>query len=212
MDMMQSAGELQKQLREQGYAVDPGASEEEIQRTRAALKSAEFRKLREEGMEKARQTFTSAIFDITDLTALPKPLLPLLSVKPEGSILTSLTGPNHDDLSPLSTSILHYKPFLEVNGRFYAFYHSGFEDRTTGIIEDDLFQKRPDDIPVMAKKRSDRLEIDSAELLRIVIKADFVFQNLFYPNPDAVGGLTELDVLLGVDDILFLDPFSVSSL
>src|SRR3989338_7736402 len=56
----------------------------------------------------------------------------------------------------------------------------------------------------MAKKRSDRLESDSNDLLSSIIRPDFAYQNVYYPNPDEAGDLTELDLLLGVDNILFL--------
>lgn len=191
-------------LREKGYAVNPGTSAEEIKRTQEAFALEEFRDLYADLQEKMRLTLTPAIFDITNLTSLPKSILSLLSVTPGESILTTLTGPNHDDLSPLSTSVLHYKPFLEVNGRFYTFYHSGFEDRIAEIVESDLFQKRPNKIPEMAKRRSERNESESRDLLTSIIKPDSVFQNIYYPNPDKAGDLTELDILLGVDDILFL--------
>lgn len=193
-----------KKLREKGYVVDPEASQEEIERTRAAFDSDEFKALYNEMQEKVRLTYTSAIFEITELTSLPKSFLSMLSVKPGESILTKLTGPNHDDLSPLSTSVLHYKPFLEVNGKFYTFYHSGFEDRIAEIIEADLFQKRPEKIQEMTKRRSTRIESDSKDLFTSIIHPDFTFQNVYYPNPDQVGNLTELDVLFGVDDILFI--------
>ena len=203
-DVVHSMTELQEKLRVAGYAVDPGSSAEEVERTRNALELNEFKELNSHIQEAWPRTFTSALFDITEITSLPKSVLSLLAVRPGESILTTLTGPDHDDLSPLSTSVLHYKPFLEANSRFYAFYHSGLEDHIAEIIEDDLFQKRPEQIHVMAKKRSDRLEADSKTLLASLIEPDFVFQNVYYPNPDAVGGLTELDILLGVDDILFL--------
>src|SRR5438067_2386235 len=124
-----------------------------------------------------RLTLTPAIFDITDFTSLPKPILSLLSVKPGESVLTTLTGLNHDDLSPLSPSMLHYKPFLETGGRFYTFYHSGFSDHLSDIIESTLFQQRPAQVPVMAKRRSDRLELESKNLLESIVKPDFAFQN-----------------------------------
>jgi hypothetical protein len=204
MEMKTAQVSLMARLHEKGYAVDPGAAQDEVERTRAAIASDEFKALHDELQEKIRLTFTSAIFEITDLTALPRPFLSLLAVKPGESILTTLTGPNHDDLSPLSTSVLHYKPFLEVNGRFYTFYHSGFEDRISEIIEVDLFNSRPKKISVMAKRRSDRVESDAKSLLASILRPDFVLQNAYYPNPDEVGNLTELDLLLGADDILFL--------
>ncbi|MDE1925498.1 MAG: hypothetical protein KGH79_05010, partial [Patescibacteria group bacterium] len=195
---------LTAKLREKGYTVDPEASPGEVERTRQALASEEFKDLHDQIQEKARLAFTPAIFDITDLTPLPKPILSLLSVKPAESVLATLTGPDHDDLSPLSTSVLHYKPFLEVNGRFYTFYHSGFEDRITEIIEADLFQRRPGQLTDMTKRRSVRIESETKNLLTSIIKPDFAFQNVYYPNPDDAGNLTELDILLGVDDVLFL--------
>lgn len=204
MDVRASTTALMEKLHERGYAIHPGASEEEVERTRAAMGSDEFKGLIEEAQEKARLTFTSAIFDITELTALPKSFLSLLSVRPGESVLTTLTGPNYDDLSPLSTSVLHYKPFLEVDGRFYTFYHSGFEDRIGEIVEADLFNKRPDKVSVMSKRRSDRVESDANDLLTSIIRPDFAFQNVYYPNPDEVGNITELDILIGVDDVLFL--------
>ena len=152
-------------LRAKGYAVDPGATPEEIKRTQAAFETTEFKAMHDEMQEKMRLTFTPAIFEITDLTSLPKPFLSLFSVKPGESILKTITGPDHDDLSPLSTSVLHYKPFLEVGGKFYTFYHSGFDDHMADIIEADLFEKRPVQISELAKKRSDRLESDSNNLL-----------------------------------------------
>ena len=205
-DAMNAEKAFADKLREKGYAVDPGASEKEIERTREAFTLSEFKDQYAQLQEKLRLTFTPAIFEITDLISSPKSFLSLLSVKPGESILTSLTGPgpDYDDLSPLSTSILHYKPFLEVDGKFYTSYHSGFEDRIAEIIEDDLFRKRPDKIADMAKRRSDRIEADSKNLLASLIKPDFAFQNVYYPNPDKAGDLTELDILLGVDDILFL--------
>lgn len=191
-------------LRAKGYAVDPGATPEEIKHTQAAFETEEFKVMHDEMQEKMRLTFTPAIFEITDITSLPKPFLSLLSVKPGESILKTITGLDHDDLSPLSTSVLHYKPFLEVDGKFYTFYHSGFDDHLVDIIEADLFEKRPTQISEMAKKRSDRLESDANDLLSSIIRPDFAYQNVYYPNPDKAGDLTELDLLLGVDDILFL--------
>lgn len=193
-----------EELRAKGYAVDPGATPEEIERTQAAFETEEFKAMHDEMQEKMRLTFTPAIFEITDLTSLPKPFLSLLSVKPGESVPKTTTGHGEDDLSPLSTSVLHHKPFLEVNGRFYTFYHSGFEDRIGDIIEADLFGRCPGQISEMAKKRSDRLESDANNLLSSIIHPDFAYQNVYYPNPDEVKGLTELDLLLGVDDTLFL--------
>lgn len=203
-DVIELQEVLSQKLKQKGFRADPEAPPDEIERTKQALLSEEFSPLHNRIEEKMRLTFTPAILEITDLTSLPKPILSLLSVKPAEAVLTTLTGPDYDDLSPLSTSVLHYKPFLEVNGKFYSFYHSGFEDRIAEIIEADLFHKRPNAITVMAKKRSDLIETDSKDLLVSLIKPDFAFQNAFYPNPDDAGNLTELDILLGVDDVLFL--------
>jgi hypothetical protein len=71
-------------------------------------------------------------------------------------------------------------------------------------IQTDLFEKRPAEVSEMAKRRSDRLESDSKVLLSSIIQPDFAYQNVYYPNPDDAGELTELDLLMGVDDILFL--------
>ena len=203
-DVRETTNVLMEQLLGKGYVIDAGASPEEVERTRAALETEEFKVKNEEAQEKARLTFTPAIFEITDITSLPKPFLSLLSVKPGESVLKTLTGPDHDDLSPLSTSILHYKPFLEVGGKFYTFYHSGFDDHLADIIEADLFEKRPGQVSEMANRRGHRLESDAGDLLKAIIRSDFAYQNVYYPNPDDAGNLTELDHLIGVDDVLFL--------
>jgi hypothetical protein len=142
-------------------------------------------------------------FGITQISSLPFKLLSLLSIRPGESILTSLTGEDYDDLSPLSTSTLHSKPFLEINGRIYSFYHSGFGDQIPSIIENDLLSRRPDQAS-NTKKRSDALEKSSIELLNDILNPDFFFQSLYYPNPDPEGGITELDGLISVDDVLIL--------
>jgi len=204
LSLMTLTKTLYFKLMEQGFSVNPGASPEEEERTRKALVSEEFKNMQEEMQEKGRLALTPAIFEITGLTSLPKSVLSLLSVKPGESILTTLTGPNYEDLSPLSTSALHYKPFLEANGKFYHFFHSGLEDRMAEIIEADLFGKRPGAISDMAKERSNRVELDSKNLLSSIVHPDFAFLNVYYPNPDEGGGLTELDIILGAGDILFL--------
>jgi hypothetical protein len=195
---------LMAKLREKGHTIGPDESEEDHRRAQEALDSDEFRQLHADVQAQLGRTFTAALFDITDLTALPTALLSLLSVTPGETILTHLTGPDHDDLSPLSTSVLHYKPFLHVNGRFYSFYHSGFEDRLAEIVEDEIFRRRPGQLPAMAKKRSDLLEAEAISLLTSVVTHDFALQNVYYPNPDQPGSLAELDGLVGVDDLLFL--------
>ncbi|MHB0978161.1 MAG: YecA family protein [Minisyncoccota bacterium] len=195
---------LMERLVEHGYDIAPDASDSEKTRIQVALTGPDFREGHIAANESARLALTSAIFDITDVTALPKSFLSLLSVTPGESVLTTLTGRDHDDLSPLSPSMLHYKPFLEVDGRYYTFYHSGFEDHIADIVEADLFEKRPGQVSDMAGKRGDRLESDAGDLLKAIIQPDFAYQNVYYPNPDDAGNLTELDHLIGVDDILFL--------
>ncbi len=48
------------------------------------------------------------------------------------------------------------------------------------------------------------MEGESLALLASIVRPDFAHQNVYYPNPDEEGGLTELDILFGVDDLLFL--------
>jgi hypothetical protein len=203
-DMLLAQQALMLKLSEQGYATDANAPPAEVERTSAAIESPKFASLYQDVQQKSALALTPALFEITDLTNLPKPLLSLLSVKPGEAVLTQLTGPQHDDLSPLSTSVLHYKPFLEVNGHFYNFCHTGLEDRIAEIIEADLYQTRPAQVSEMAKKRSDRLEADAKTLMTSILRPDFAFTNVYYPNPDDPRGLTELDLLLGVDDVLVL--------
>ncbi|HMI83281.1 MAG TPA: SEC-C domain-containing protein [Polyangiaceae bacterium] len=193
-----------KRLIEIGHPIDPGAPPDEVMHALVATENEGLNALREAAIAKWVLTFTPALFEITALTSLPKPFLSLLSVRPGESVLKVLTGPDHDDLSPLSTSVLHYKPFLEVDGRFYFFYHSGFEDHIPDILEADLFAKRPGEVSEMAKKRSDQLESDARSLLCAIVHPDFALQNVYYPNPDESGGLTELDLLIGVDDVLLI--------
>jgi hypothetical protein len=195
---------LMERLAKAGYDISQEASADEVVRLQAALASDDFQEQHEQANEAARLTLTPAIFDITDVTSLPKTFLSLLSVRPGESVLTTLTGPNHDDLSPLSPSLLHHKPFMEIDGRFYTFYHSGFEDNIADIIEADLFAKRPGEIGAMTLRRGERLESDAHDLLKVIIRPDFAFENVYYPNPDDPATLTELDLLTGVDDVLFV--------
>jgi hypothetical protein len=195
---------LTNKLIASGFVLGHEATAEQVEQAKKALMSDEFQSLYLEVQEKMRLTFTPAIFDITEISPLPQTLMSLFSVRPGESILTKLTGPNHDDLSPLSTSVLHYKPFLYANARFYTFYHSGFQDRISEIIEADLFAHYKNKIPVMAKRRSDQIEADAANLLKSVTNADFFHLNVFYPDAANSNNLTELDILLGVDDILFV--------
>jgi hypothetical protein len=203
-DAIGASNALTEKLREAGYAVESGATEEEFERTRQALTLPEFADAHRAAEERAQLALTPALFDITTVTSLPKSLLSMLSVTPGEAVLRDPTLTKHDDLSPLSDSILHFKPFLQVGESVYSFYHSGFEDRIVEIIEHDLLSKKPNEATTMAKKHSDHIENVSKELLSRALQPDFAFEQVYYPNPDDPGNLTELDVLLGVDDLLFL--------
>jgi hypothetical protein len=192
------------ELKNCGISIDQAAVLSESERLGEVLNSPALEKLVGELQEQARLTLTPALFDITDLTWLPRPILSLLSIRPGESILTSLTGPNHDDLSPLSTSVLHYKPFVEGDGRFYFFYHSGFEDRIAEIIEADLFARFRDRVSAMRARRDKYLEELATNLLASIVNPDAQYRNVHYPIPDQPGTLTELDALLIADDVLFL--------
>lgn len=203
-DMLQASTTLQDEMIRAGYNPTAAATPEEEAAVKAALAS-EFKEKHQAAQEKARLALTPAIFDITSLTSLPKSVLSLLSVRPGESPLTSLTGPapDYEDLSPLSISPLHYKPFVQADGKFYTFYHSGFEDHMAEIIEADLFKRYPNKRGKLEKARSDLIEITAKDLIAGVVGADFAHVNAYYPNPDQAGP-TELDGLVGVDDILFL--------
>jgi hypothetical protein len=203
-DFMRATEMLTERLRAKGYVVDPDAADEEVKRTRQALASDEFREAHTEAEEKARLALTPAIFDITDVSLLPKAVLAVLSVRPGQAALRDSDLTQHDDLSPLATSLLHYKPFLQAGGRFYFFYHSGFEDWSAELIGADLLARRPGEATPIKKRQSDQLERLAGDLMRRVLKPDFVVHQAHYPNPDQPGDLTELDILLGVDDLLFL--------
>ena len=167
-------------------------------------KSEELTALNEDVEQKLTEAWTIRLFDITDVSTLPKPVLSLLSVKPGVNPLEKLTGDNFEDLSPLSTDVEHYKPFLRVDDKFYTFYHAGFEDRIAEIIEDDLNKKYPKQRPSIEKARSDYIEIEAVELLSSILKPDYKAISLYYPNPDEEGHFTELDGLIEVDDTLVL--------
>ena len=164
----------------------------------------ELKQLNEEASNKVSAAWTVDLFEITNVSLLPKSVLSLLSVKPGEKPLSKLTGDNYEDLSPLSTDIEHYKPFLEVDGRFYTFYHAGFEDRIAEIIQNDLNKKFPKQRSSIEKVRSDYVETEAIKLLSGILKPDYQALNLYYPNPDDNGNLTELDGLLEVDDTLIL--------
>jgi hypothetical protein len=165
--------------------------------------SPELKALHEDAQQKIQEAFTVKTFEITDVSKLPKAILALLSVSSGEKPLNTLTGPNNEDLSPLSTDILHYKPFFEAGGKFYTFYHSGFEDRMAQIIEDDLNKRFNARKKKIEKDRSDYIEKEAIDLLGKIVGSSFVAQNLHYPNPDQ-DGFTELDGMIEVDDVLFL--------
>jgi hypothetical protein len=196
---LQTHQEISRKLQEHGLS-----AETDQEKVRETLKTPEFETLHRDVEEKARLAFTPATFDITQTSSLPHSVLAVLSVQPGESVLTTLTGPDHDDLSPLSTSPLHHKPFVHEDGGFYYFYHSGFEDRITEIIENDLFARFPDRAASLRRRRDDHLESVATNLLVSIIKPEVEYRNLFYPDPDEPGGLTELDALLVADDVLFL--------
>lgn len=185
-------------------AEELGFKEEEVEAYKRALKeSPELKPLSDDVEKKLNEAFTVKIFEITDVSNLPKSILSLLSIKPGEEPLNVLTGPNNEDLSPLSTDLLHYKPFIEVDEKFYTFYHSGFEDRMAEIIGADLNQKRPLKRTTIEKVRSDYIEKEAVDLISSIVDPSFVGRNLYYPNPDQKG-LTELDGLIEVDDILIV--------
>jgi hypothetical protein len=198
-----------KKLEEEAHSFEASRTDIDM---RALLESPSLEPLYREFQENAKLALTSAIFDITDISSLPHSVLSDLSVRPAESILTSLTGPDHDDLSPLSTSILHDKPFIEKDKRFYYFCHSGLEDRITEIIERELFKKYPAREASLRRKRDDYMEAVAVDLLVSILRPEAEYRNVFYPNPDRPGTLTELDALLKVDDILFLVEVKAGSL
>lgn len=203
-DYYNSGRALVQKLEELGCEVGSFAVDQDIE---ALMQAAESCGLAEDYaalQAKAQLAFTPSVFDITDMTGLPKSLLSVLSVRPGEAILHDPTLSNYDDISPLSTSPLHFKPFLAHGDRFYFFYHSGFEDHVAEIIIADLLGREIGDATSLAKRYSDQIEDVSRALLVQVLQPDFALQRVFYPNPDRPGDLTELDIMLGVDDLLFL--------
>lgn len=199
IDCMIATGKLRKRAEELGL------SEDDTDAYKAGIQaSPELKALHADAQAKAQEAFTTRLFEITDVSTLPKEVLSLLSVKPGEQPLDQLTGPNYEDLSPLSTDIEHYKPFLEIDGKFYTFYHAGFEDRIAEIIEAELNKTYPKQRSSIEKVRSDYIEKESVELLSGIIKPSYSALNLFYPNPDEKGHLTELDGFLEVGDVLIL--------
>lgn len=201
-DALSAIDALMGKLAKLGFDLTTSPSQEELNQMKQALAPEERKKLEEDIQEKGKLAFTPAIFDITEVTSLSPKVLSLLSIKP-GEAVPPLDQ-EHNDLDPLSVSVFHHKPFLEVSGRFYYFYHSGFEDHVVDIIESDLNNRFPEKISVLSKRKSEEIEVVSKKLLESLITPDFSYQNVFYPNPDKPGDLTELDVIMGVDDVLFI--------
>jgi SEC-C motif len=209
-DLFRAHEAFLEKLAERGYSPDQITSGE--LEMKEILQSPQFDEVYRDAQERARLALTPAVFDITDIAPLPKAVLTLLSVRPGESILTSLTGPDHDDLSPLSTSVLHYKPFVEQDDRVYYFYHTGLEDRVTELVEQDIFRQFPEREPSLRRQRDDHLEAVATSLLDGILKPDHSYRNLYYPNPDRPGTLTELDALICVDDILLIVEIKAGAL
>ena len=68
----------------------------------------------------------------------------------------------------------------------------------------DLYSRFPERADALRRKRDASLESQAMDLVASIIKPDLEFRNLYYPNPEQHGNLTELDGLLAVDDLLFL--------
>lgn len=204
-ELIDTDNRMKEALQKEGFSVDPNAPEEEVARTRKALESPSYATLLNDYKDKANKVFTTELFDITDIGHLPISLLDLLSVKEGESLLTSASKmEDTDNLSPLTCSPLSLKPFFKFNNRYYLFLHPGFEDNIGEIVERDLFDKYSQNIAPLTDARSNRLEERAAALFSMILNPDFIIKNAYYPNPDAPGSPTELDVLIGVDDILLL--------
>lgn len=199
---MSSTNALMQLLMNRGFKIDPSAPPEEMDKVREALATEDFAKEYSAMQENMSKAFTPAIFDITDIAQLPSAVLDVLSVQAGESIQTDFES--NDDISPLSNSVLHYKPFLKANGRYYHFFHTGFEDRIAEIIEQDLISKIPGAVDSMMNNRGHKLETGMLDLMAKILQPDQIHLNAFYPNPDIPGTLTELDGLITVDDVLFL--------
>jgi hypothetical protein len=198
----ESTSKLMERMAEKGFAIMPGESEERIEECRAVLQSDDFKEEYDAVNEKMKMAFTPAMFEITDVSNLPDEFLRALSIIPGESVQTDLE--NKDDISPLSTSVLHSRPFLLIDNKYYFFFHTGFEDRISELIEKDILTKKPEAENSMMDKRGLQLEEVSLRLLSKILRPEQIHINLFYPNPDDVGNQTELDGLIIVDDVLFL--------
>lgn len=203
LDLRTAVDTIQTKASELGFEYDPFNPEVD-EKYKKALQTPELKPLLEDAQTKAQIAFTEQLFDITEIAGLPNEVMDALSVESGGAPLSELTGADHDDLSPLSTSPLHFRPFLKVDGRYYAFYHSGLEDRIFELIELDLIKKAGKINPKTEKQRSDKVERISIDLLNRALKSNKVYQSLYYENPDEPGTQTELDGMIIAGDNLLL--------
>ncbi|HEX7484184.1 MAG TPA: SEC-C domain-containing protein, partial [Candidatus Saccharimonadales bacterium] len=194
---------LQNKAEEMGYEFDPNNPEVD-EKYREALQTPELKPLFDDVQNKAQFVYTEQIFEITDIAELPDSIMDALSIVPGEDPLTKLTGPNYDDLSPLSTSPLHFKPFLKIDSKYYTFYHSGLEDKIFELIEFDLIKRSEGINPKTEKQRSDKVEQLSLGLLNKALNSDQIYQAVYYDNPDKPGSLTELDGMIIAGDNLML--------
>ncbi len=203
VDLRIAIDTLQKKAEEMGFEYDPDNPEVD-KKYKTALQTPQLKPLLDDAQNKAQFVYTEQLFEITDVAKLPTSIMNALSIEPGESPLNKLTGPNHDDLSPLSTSPLHFKPFLKIKDKYYMFYHSGLEDKIFELIEYDLIKKSKGINPKVEKQRSDKVEQASLNLLNRALNSDQVYQALYYENPDKPGSLTELDGMIIAGDNLLL--------
>ncbi len=203
-DAILAGAKAVNETRKQGFDLDT-KNPDEIRAMQFAKTVQPLKAYYDDAKVKSMKALSPEAFEITELTGLPINLLSTLSVKPGEEILEKLTGDNHEDLSPLSGSVLHHKPFLEVNGKYYAFFHSGFEDRIAEIIEKDMFDKISNKArrSRLENKRSDYLEEETKDIFDKLLKPEKSFKNLYYKDPDT-SQLTELDHLFISDDVLYI--------
>lgn len=203
MDMAGAIRAIQDKAKTLGFEYEP-FSQEIDEKYKDILQSPEMLPLIEDYRIKAQFALTEKLFDITDIASLPPSVMDILSVQSGESPLLKLEGDEHDDLSPLSNSLLHFKPFLKVDVRYYTFYHSGLEDRVYELIERDILQKAGKINPKTEKKRSNSIERVSIDLLNKPLSSDKIYQSLHYDNPDNPGSPTELDGMIIIGDNLLL--------
>lgn len=199
-EMMEVGKNLQNLFDENGYNYY-AVTEDELNKNRTALET-NFKKEYEEMNEKMQLALTPALFDITGITSLPTTILDLLSIEHGESEQNDFKS--NDDISPLSNSLLHSKPFLKYKNRYYHFFHTGLEDRVGEIIEADILKKNPNLVDSLMERRGTQLEKGAMNQLEKLLSPDVLHENIYYPNPDDESNITELDGLLILDDILFL--------